>query len=253
MSTTVTRSALITGASRGIGRACAEAFAAAGYRVGIHYRAEAEAAGELLETLPGGPHAVFQADLGDRAQADALARSAWDELGGVGTLVNNAGLYREHPPLASDAEAWDRDWERTLAVNLTGPATLCHRFGRLMAAAGGGRIVNVSSRGASRGEPTAPAYGASKAGLNAMGQSLAKALAPAGVLVFTVAPGWVETDMAASFLATEAGAEVRAQSPLDRVATPEEIAATVLWLGTEAPAFATGAILDVNGASHLRG
>ena len=253
MSDNPTRSVLVTGASRGIGLACAKAFAAAGFRVGIHYRSQAEAARSLAATLPGGPHAVLQADLGDGDQAGRLAESAWSELGRIDVLVNNAGLYEEHPPLTSDPEHWDRSWERTLAVNLLGPATLCHRFGRRMAEAGGGRIVNVSSRGASRGEPTAPAYGASKAGLNAMGQSLAKALAPAGVLVFTVAPGWVETDMAAGFLATNAGAEIRAQSPLDRVATPEEIAATALWLGTEAPAFATGAILDVNGASHLRG
>jgi 3-oxoacyl-[acyl-carrier protein] reductase len=243
---------LITGASRGIGRACAEAFAAAGCRVALHCHRAADAARDLAATLPGGPHTVLPADLADASAAVALESMAADALGGLDVRVNNAGIYEEHPPLDTPPGDWRRAWERTLAVNLVAPALLSQLAARRMAAAGGGRIVNVSSRGAFRGEPTAPAYGASKAGLNACGQSLARALAPAGVLVFTVAPGWVETDMASEFLAGPGGAAVRAQSPLERVASPAEIAATVLWLGTEAPAYATGAIVDVNGASYLR-
>ncbi len=245
-------SVLVTGASRGIGRACAKAFAGCGWRVGIHYHEDQEAAESLVGSLPGGPHPIFKADLGDAADCTALAESAWRELDGLDALVNNAGLYIEHPPLELDDEQWDTAWERTLAVNLRGPAMLCHRLGRRMAAAGGGRIVNVSSRGAFRGEPTAPAYGASKAGLNALGQSLAKAMATAGVLIFTVAPGWVDTDMTMNFLASDAGAEIKSQSPLNRVAEADEIADGVIWLATKAPAFATGAILDLNGASYLR-
>lgn len=114
------------------------------------------------------------------------------------------------------------------------------------------RIVNVSSRGAFRGEPKQPAYGASKAGLNAMGQSMAQALAPHGVFVYTVAPGFVQTDLAAARLAGPDGDGLRAQSPLKRVAQPEEIARTLVFLGTEAPEFLTGCIIDVNGASYLR-
>ncbi|MCB9516066.1 MAG: SDR family oxidoreductase [Candidatus Latescibacteria bacterium] len=243
---------LITGASRGIGRASAEAFAAAGHRVAIHYQRAGDAARELAERLPGGPHPVVQADLADASAVLALEEMAADALGGLDVLVNNAGIYEEHPPLATRPADWRRAWERTLAVNLIAPALLSQLAARRMAAAGGGRIVNVSSRGAFRGEPTAPAYGASKAGLNACGQSLARALAPAGVLVFTVAPGWVETDMAADFLAGPEGAAIRGQSPLDRAASPAEIAAAVLWLGTDAPAYATGGIVDVNGASYLR-
>ena len=117
---------------------------------------------------------------------------------------------------------------------------------------GNGRIVNVSSRGAFRGEPTGPAYGASKAGLNSMGQSLAKYLAPYNIFVGTVAPGFVETDMAKDFLDGPQGDAVRNQSPLKRVARPEEVAYTILFLASAGAEFLTGCIVDVNGASYLR-
>ena len=117
---------------------------------------------------------------------------------------------------------------------------------------GGGRVVNVSSRGAFRGEPETPAYGASKAGLNAMSQSMAQALAPYGIFFYIVAPGFVKTDMASSLLSGPEGEGIRLQSPLGRVATPEEVARTVVFLASEAPDFMTGAIVDVNGASYLR-
>ena len=121
-----------------------------------------------------------------------------------------------------------------------------------MASGGGGRIVNVSSRGAFRGEPQMPWYGASKAGLNAMGQSLAIALAPHNIFVYTIAPGFVETPMAAGVLESSEGDEIRAQSPFGRVAQPEEVGKTIAFLALEAPEFLTGCIVDVNGASYLR-
>jgi NAD(P)-dependent dehydrogenase (short-subunit alcohol dehydrogenase family) len=137
-------------------------------------------------------------------------------------------------------------------VNLFGPANLCYWAAQHMIEQGGGRIVNVSSRGAFRGEPDAPAYGASKAGLNAMSQSLAKALAPHGVFVCVVAPGFVETDMASSSLEGPEGDSIRAQSPLNRVARADEVARAVLFLSSEGTEFLTGCIVDVNGASYLR-
>jgi 3-oxoacyl-[acyl-carrier protein] reductase len=118
--------------------------------------------------------------------------------------------------------------------------------------AGGGAVVNVSSRGAFRGEPKNPAYGASKAGLNAFGQSMALALAPHGISVGTVAPGFVQTEMAREVLAGPRGDVVRAQSPFGRVARPEEVASAVLWLASPDALFASGTIIDVNGASYLR-
>ena len=181
---------------------------------------------------------------------------AWDEtlgsFGRVGILVNNAGVFTEHPPLSTSPDSWREAWRATLAANLIGPAHLSHLAARAMAAAGGGRIVNISSRGAFRGEPDAPAYGASKAGLNALSQSLAKALAPHRVAVFCIAPGWVETDMAAEHLRGEKGVELLAQHPLGRVATAEEVARTAVFCALDAPGTMTGTVLDVNGASYLR-
>jgi NAD(P)-dependent dehydrogenase (short-subunit alcohol dehydrogenase family) len=149
-------------------------------------------------------------------------------------------------------EQWRSLWRETLTVNLDGPANLTFCVVEHMMKQGGGRIVNISSRGAFRGEPQAPAYGASKAGLNAFSQSMAKALAPHNIFVYAVAPGFVDTDMAAESLAGPEGDEIRNQSPLGRVARPEEVAHTVLFLASDGSEFLTGGIVDVNGASYLR-
>lgn len=171
-------------------------------------------------------------------------------------VITGSGEWRVRkgggPVPEVDFLGWQDVWSRTIATNLIGPANLSFLAARLMMERGGGRVVNVSSRGAFRGEPETPAYGASKAGLNAMSQSLAQALAPHGVFFYVVAPGFVETDMADSLLRGPEGEGIRSQSPLGRVATPEEVARTVAFLATEAPDFMTGAIVDVNGASYLR-
>ncbi len=190
--------------------------------------------------------------MGDPAAAGPLVAGVVRELGRLDILVNNAGIWEEHPILSVGPDAWEEAWRRTLATNLLGPARVTYWAARQMAAQGGGRIVNVSSRGAFRGEPEAPAYGASKAGLNAMSQSLAKALAPHNIFVFVVAPGWVETDMAAESLAGPGGDDIRKQSPLERVARPEEVAYTVAFLASDGAEFLTGGVVDVNGASYLR-
>ena len=174
------------------------------------------------------------------------------ELGRVDVLVNNAGIYEAQPILEIGYEEWQRIWRRTIDTNLLGPANLIHAVAPHMVAAGGGRIVNVSSRGAFRGEPGHPAYGASKAGLNSLGQSMARALGPHGIFVTTVAPGYVATDMATPYLDGPGGDAIRAQSPLGRVATPEEVARVVVFLATPGTESLTGAVVDVNGASYLR-
>jgi 3-oxoacyl-[acyl-carrier protein] reductase len=244
------RAVLVTGASRGIGAAVARAFATAGDRVGVHYgfrRADAEA---VAESLQGSGHAVRGADLADpdavRRMVDELAQA----LGGLDVLVNNAGVFTPHPVDQTTYEEWQEGWRHTLDVNLVGPANVTWCALRHMRQ--GGRIVNVSSRGAFRGEPEQPAYGASKAGLVAFGQSLARALGPRRIAVTTVAPGFVETEMAASALAGEAGERRRAESPLGRVATPEEVAAAVFFLASAEAEMASGSVIDVNGASFLR-
>jgi len=246
------QTALITGASRGIGRAAARLFAAHGATVLVHYHADREAAEETLVSLEPGHHRVLRADLRDPDDVRKLAESAVAQAGRIHVLVNNAGVYEEHPLDEVNYEDWRACWERTLKTNLIGPANLTWCVARHMIAEGGGRIVNISSRGAFRGEPAAPAYGASKAGLNAMGQSLARALGGKGVQVFTVAPGFVETEMAAPDLEGPRGDFLRNESPLGRVARPEEVARTALFLASPGSEFLTGCIVDVNGASYLR-
>ena len=243
---------LVTGSSRGIGKATAQLFAEGGARVAVHYRQNAEAAEQTLASLAGDGHCSIAADVSDPESVSALIDEVTATMGGLDVLVNNAGIGEHHPVEDVDYAQWQTAWQRILATNLLGPANLSFCAARHMLAHGGGRIVNVSSRGAFRGEPRQPAYGASKAGLNAMGQSLAQALAPGGVYVFTVAPGFVETDLAASRLAGPEGDAIRAQSSLNRVARPEELARTIVFLATEAPEFLTGCIVDVNGASYLR-
>lgn len=246
------RVVLVTGASRGIGRAAARLFAAGGARVAVHYRQDADAAAETLASLAGDGHCTVACDVSDAQAVGSLVDEVTTRMGGLDVVVNNAGVGEHHSVEEVDYSQWQAAWERILATNLLGPANLSFCAAKYMIANGGGRIVNVSSRGAFRGEPKQPAYGASKAGLNALGQSLAQALAPHGVFVFTVAPGFVQTDLAAARLAGPDGDGIRSQSPLNRVAQPEEVARTLVFLGVEAPEFLTGCIVDVNGASYLR-
>lgn len=247
------RKVLVTGGSRGIGAAVVRAFAAAGARVAVHYAKSAAPAERLCAELPGGNHALLQADLADPAAAAPLIEAAQTALGGLDVLVNNAGLYRTRSFLAHDGESWQRDWTDMLAVNLTAPAQLCYHAAKRMLDEGvRGRIINISSRGAFRGEPEAPAYGAAKAGLNALTQSLAVALAPQGIAVTAIAPGWVATDMANAYLSGAAGRRRLAEVPAGRAARPEEVAAAVLYLASDAAEYAAGTILDLNGASYLR-
>jgi 3-oxoacyl-[acyl-carrier protein] reductase len=239
---------LITGASGGIGAAIARALALRGVRLALHYGADREGAEATRRAVGGEGHLLVQADLSDAGAVERLWREASAAFR-IDVLVNNAGIFPSHAPLTTDYPEWASAWERTLAINLVGPAHLSYRAARSMAAQGGGRIVNISSRGAFRGEPSAPAYAASKAGLNALSQSLAKALAPKGVYVYAVAPGWVATERVAQHVQDKA---VLADQPLGRVATPDEVAQVVTWCALDAPPSMTGAILDVNGASYLR-
>jgi NAD(P)-dependent dehydrogenase (short-subunit alcohol dehydrogenase family) len=245
------RAVLVTGASRGIGRAVAQAFARQGDRVAVHHRASDGLAREVLAGLPGSGHTVLAADLADAEAVRRMVDQAAADLGGLDVLVNNAGVYAWHPITEVSYEQWQDAWRDTLAVNLTGAANVTWCAVQHMKHTGG-RIVNVTSRGAYRGEPRHPAYGASKAGLNAFGQSMARALAPYRIAVASVAPGYVETDMTVDDLGSPQGAEIRGQSPFNRVATPEEIAAAVVYLASEEAEWASGAVLDLNGASYLR-
>ena len=246
------RAVLVTGGSRGIGRAIARAFAERGDRVAVHWGRSRDLAEQVRAELPGSGHVLVQADMADPAAVGTMVDHAAAELGGLDVLVNNAGVFTAHPPLTTSYADWQDAWSRTLAVNLVGAANATFRAVPHLIAAGGGAVVNVTSRGAFRGEPDTPAYGASKAGLNAFAQSMALALAPHGISVSAVAPGFVQTEMAREVLDGASGAAVRAQSPFGRVAEPAEVASAVLWLASPEARFSSGTIVDVNGASYLR-
>ena len=249
---TARNSILITGASGGIGRAAAIECARRGARIGVHYNGNRGRAEATLALLPGDGHQLFQCDITDPGEVERLIEDAHQTFDGLDVLVNNAGVSQRHQFEDIDYATWQQTWQRIVTTNLTAASNLCFCAAQKMIARGGGRIVNVSSRGAFRGEPLMPWYGASKAGMNAMGQSLAQALGPKGVFVYTVAPGFVETEMAAKVLASPEGDNIRNQSSIGRVAQPEELGKTIGFLALEAPEFMTGCIVDVNGASYLR-
>ena len=246
------KAVLVTGASRGIGKATAIAFAQAGARVAVHYSQDQAAAEAVQESLTGTGHCVVQANIADAVAVERMVGEAIAYLGEIDVLVNNAGIYQEHPLDKTNYQDWQQIWNQTLNVNLMGAVNLCYCVSQSMMERREGRIINVTSRGAFRGEPNSPAYGASKAALNAFSQSLAQHLAPYNIAVTAVAPGWVDTDMARPVLQSPTGNAIRQQSPLHRVARPEEIAHTILFLATEESEYLTGGIVDVNGASHLR-
>lgn len=243
------RGVLVTGASRGIGRAIATAFAENGDRVIVHCGTRREEAERTLAQLPGQGHALLQADLAaPEATADLVDRAV-TLVDHLDVLVNNAAVNLPHPIGETSYTEWQDIWRHTMDVNVFGAANAAYLAARHMIDRGtAGRIVNVGSRGAYRGEPDHPAYGASKAALHSLGQSLAVALAPHGIGVASVAPGFVETERVAHRI-TDA---VRSDSPFGRVASPEEVAAAVLHLASPRALWSSGAVLDVNGASHLR-
>ena len=233
---------LVTGSSRGIGAAIISALG--GHNVVGH--------------STGGGEGRIAADLADSEQVHALWWEAMSRLDGrIDVLVNNAGIFEADPIEADDAN-WLQGWERTMQVNLTASAILCrlavlHFREHGEAGSRGGRIVNVSSRAAYRGDsPQHWHYAASKAGMIGMTKSIARGYAAEGVLAFAVCPGFTMTGMAEEYLESRGGSKLLADIPLGRVASAQEVAETVRWLAAEAPESATGAVIDVNGASYVR-
>ncbi|MCJ7421504.1 SDR family NAD(P)-dependent oxidoreductase [Sphingomicrobium astaxanthinifaciens] len=233
---------LITGASRGIGKAALDALRAEGHRV---IGSSTSGGGDLLA-----------ADFTDPAAPRRLWEEAFAALDQrIDVLVNNAGVFEAVDDNASDAD-WHAAWGRTLQVNLQASADLCRlaiAHFRSRPEDAPGRIVNVASRAAYRGDsPRHWHYAAAKAGMVAMTKSIARGYAHEGILAFAVCPGFTMTGMAEDYLASRGGAQLLADIPLGKVAEPAEIGETIRWLATTAPASATGAILDVNGASFVR-
>jgi NAD(P)-dependent dehydrogenase (short-subunit alcohol dehydrogenase family) len=229
---------LVTGTSRGIGASIVKALA--GHQVIGH-------------SSGGGDPARIGADLSQPGAAEAIWSQALERLGGrIDVLVNNAGVF-EAAPVDLPHDDWVRQWDRTMQINLTASAELCRLAVLHFRSQGGGRIVNVSSRAAYRGDsPQHWHYAASKAGMIGMTKSIARGFASENILAFAVCPGFTMTGMAEDYLESRGGAKLLADIPLGRVAGAEEVAETVRWLAVDAPASATGAVIDVNGASYVR-
>jgi NAD(P)-dependent dehydrogenase (short-subunit alcohol dehydrogenase family) len=233
----MTLNILVTGTSRGIGAAIRQSLSA--HNVVGHSTRSGEG--------------MVAADLADPEAVTALWWEAMGRLDGrIDVLVNNAGMF-EATPIEQEDEAWLEGWDRTMQVNLTASAALCRLAVLHFREKGGGRIVNVSSRAAYRGDsPQHWHYAAAKAGMIGVTKTIARGYAAENILAFAVCPGFTMTGMAEDYLASRGGDKLLADIPLGRVASAEEVAETVRWLAVDAPPSATGAVIDVNGASYVR-
>ena len=229
---------LLTGASRGIGKAAHDALIAAGHNV--------------LGTSTRGGGELVAADFADPPAASRCWTEAVERLGRIDVLINNAGIYEAIPDDAAEPE-WQAAWARTMQVNLQAAADLSQRAIAHFRDHGGGRIVNVVSRAGYRGDsPQHWHYAASKAALVAVTKTIARGYAAEGIFAFAVAPGFTVTEMTEEYLASRGGQKILADIPLGRVASAAEVGETIRWLATDAPASATGSVIDVNGASYVR-
>jgi NAD(P)-dependent dehydrogenase (short-subunit alcohol dehydrogenase family) len=230
---------LVTGASRGIGAAAYALLKSRGHHVAGHSSRGSDEliAGELTD--PAAPRKVWE--------------QALERLGGrIDALVNNAGIYEAVAEDSSD-EQWHSGWDRTVRINLQSAADFSRLAIQHFRTIGGGRIVNVSSRASWRGDsPKHWHYAASKGAMSAMTKTIARGYAAENILCFAVSPGFTVSEMTEDYLQGRGGAAIIADIPLGRVATTDEIAETIRWLATEAPPSATGANIDVNGASYVR-
>jgi NAD(P)-dependent dehydrogenase (short-subunit alcohol dehydrogenase family) len=231
--------ALVTGSTRGIGAAIVAGLAGRGIETIGHGRT-------------GANDTAIGADLGAASAPEALWQAALKQAGGqIDILINNAGLFEANP---IDSADWLESWDRSLAINLTSAAQLSRLAVRHWQAEGrSGRIVHIASRAGHRGDsPAHWHYAAAKGGMIALHKTIARAYAGEGILSYAIAPGFTDTAMAGDYLASRGGAELLADIPLGRVATPEEIAAIALFCALDAPPSMTGAVIDANGASYVR-
>lgn len=245
------RRVVVTGGSRGIGAACCRLFAKAGAAVLVQYMASGESAAAVLSELrrlSGAPHGTFRCDITDLAQVHRMFESVGERWGGLDCLVNNAGVWVYDPV----ARLRPEQLHATLAVNVVGPFLCVREAVTLLDGSEDGSIVNISSTAGQRGEAYYSAYAASKGALISATKSWSTELAPR-IRVNAVAPGWVDTDMTAEALAGEYREQVIASIPLHRIATPEDIAGSVLFLASPLARHITGEILNVNGGSVLIG
>ncbi|MGA7616404.1 MAG: SDR family oxidoreductase [Thermoanaerobaculia bacterium] len=242
------KSILITGASRGIGREAAILLGRAGAYVAVNFLSREAAAQEVVTSIGAERAFAVKADVGNPSDCSNMVDEVVDRFGRIDVLVNNAAIFAYNPFYGGDYENWQRGWHRTFEVNVFGAANLVHLVLPLMRAQGGGKIINVASRAAFRGETEFADYGASKAALVNLTRSLARACAGDGIIATCVAPGFIETDMAQSELQNKR-AELTAQVPTGRIGTAEEVANTILFLASPLSDYLAGATIDINGGS----
>ena len=246
------KTVLVTGGSRGIGAAIARAVGESGARVLVHYARNERAAEAVRRDIGADRCQVLQADLAVPGEADRLWADAVTLAPRIDVLVNNAGIF-EDVRVEAPIEDWRAAWTRVLQVNLLAPAELCRAAILHFRAHGGGKIVNVASRAAFRGEaPDEMPYGASKGALVTLTKTIARGFAADGVLAFCIAPGFTDTEMVTGAMAPDAIAEATRDIPLGAMAAPEEIGALAAFLCDDRVRHMTGATFDVNGASYVR-
>lgn len=241
---------LLTGGSRGIGRAAVRALHEAGASVYFTYNRESEQADALCNEL-GSRVWAQQCDIADHAALPLLVNAAIEKMGSIDVLVNNAAIFSENPFFSNDYDAWRKGWQHTFDVNLFGAANLTFLVLQHMRSRHHGKIVNVVSRAAHRGELTFADYGASKAALVNLTKSIARSCAREGIVAIAIAPGFIVTDMALPDL-EERGDELAAEVPMGYVGKPEEVASIIAFFATDAANYANGATIDVNGGSYVR-
>ncbi|HSP13430.1 MAG TPA: glucose 1-dehydrogenase [Thermoanaerobaculia bacterium] len=239
---------LITGASRGIGRETALRMAEAGGRVVVNYCRSAPEAEEVVRQIGGQRAAAVQADISNPADVERLIKTTVETFGRIDIVVNNAAIYADNRFDRDDYDEWIRGWERTFALNVFGAANVAFLAMRTMRARGGGKIINVASRAAFRGETEFADYGASKAALVNLTRSIARACAKDNIIASCVAPGFIETEMARPALEKERDAIV-GQIPLGRVGTADDVASVILFLASPLADYLNGVTIDVNGGS----
>lgn len=245
------KTVLVTGGGRGIGAAISRRFAEAGARVAVHYGRDRGAAEAIAREIGSGAEA-FGADLANPAAPARLWAEVVERFGALDVLVNNAGVAVA-APLDGGDEAWLAAWDQTLSVNLVAAASLCRAALAHFVPRGGGRIVNIASRAAFRGDqPDYLAYAASKGGLVALTKSIARGFGKQGVTAFGVAPGFTRTEMAQAFIDQYGEGLAMRDFALARLTEPEDVAPTVVFLASGLADHATGTTVDINGGSYVR-
>lgn len=242
------KNVLVTGASRGIGAAISKELGKSGARIAIHYNSEKETATALAEIIGNGSR-IFKANLEDPEECEILFNSVVEEFGHIDVIVNNAGIAISSP---LNSKTWVNEWDRTMSINLRAVGILCSLAIQHFKTRTYGRIINIASRSAFRGEMAEfLAYAASKGGVVSLSKSIAKEFGKDGITCFVLAPGWVKTDMAQKTIDEHGEEHILKDLALNRLTEPEDIAPIVALLASGLADHATGTTIDINAASYL--